>query len=381
MSKARVIILSITHQGLTPQQAAHKYGVTVRWVNVLLTRFREGGMDAIQPRRRTPHTNPRAIIDHLRLAIISTRIDLLEQGFDAGPASISWVLEQEGTTPPALSTIRRVLLQAGMITPQPRKRPRRSFIRFEADQPNETWQSDVTHWRLADGSDGEIVNWRDDHSRFLLGCTAFQPVTGPIVVKDFLALVTTHGPPQSTLTDNGVVYTARFQKGRNKFEYELQNLGVVQKNGSPGHPQTQGKIERFHQTLKRYLAQQPKADSLAELQHQLDRFRDKYNTRRPHRALGGATPLHAYTATIKATPGDTSGFDPHRIRFDRIDESGKVTLRRAGTMHRLGIGRAHAKTRVLILATADTETVTDRATGEVLSEHTINPEKRYWPKR
>jgi transposase len=158
MSKARVIILSITHQGLTPQQAAHKYGVTVRWVNVPLTRFREGGIDAIQPRRRTPHTNPRAISDHLRLAIISTQTDLLEQGSDAGPASISRVLEQEGTTPPSLSTIRRVLLQAGIITPQPRKRPRRSFIRFEAAQPNETWQSDFTHWRLADGSDGEIVN-------------------------------------------------------------------------------------------------------------------------------------------------------------------------------------------------------------------------------
>jgi transposase InsO family protein len=111
-----------------------------------------------------------------------------------------------------------------------------------------------------------------------------------MVVKDFLALVTTHGPPQTTLTDNGVVYTARFQKGRNKFEYELQNLGVVQKNGSPGHPQTQGKIERFPQTLTRYLAQQPTADSLAELQHQLDRFKDKYTTNRPHKALAGATP-------------------------------------------------------------------------------------------
>lgn len=377
-----MIVLSITHQGLTKAQAAAKYGVTLRWVNILLARFSQGGFDALQPRSRKPHTNPRRITPELRARIIELRAELTGEGFDAGPISLGFALASEGLSPPATSTIRRVLVEEELITPQPRKRPRGSLVRFEAKQPNETWQSDFTHWRLADDSDVEILNWLDDHSRYLLGCTVFTPVTGPAVVTDFLRLVNTYGPPHSTLTDNGVVYTARFQKGRNQFEYELMKLGVVQKNGSPGHPQTQGKIERFHQTLKRYLHQQPRAGSPAELQEQLDTFRRKYNTKRPHKALRGATPDHAYTATLKAHPGsDDAGFDQRRVRFDRVDESGKVSLRRAGKMHRLGIGRTHARQRVIILTTEDTITVTHRTTGEVLSEHTINPEKRYWPKR
>lgn len=381
MSKARVIVLSVTHQGLSKQQAAAKYGVTIRWVNVLLKRFEEGGLDAIQPRSRKPHSNSRAIPDSLREDIINMRGFLTEGGFDAGPASIAFALENQGIHPPAFSTIRRVLQAAHLINPQPRKRPRRSFIRFQADQPNETWQSDFTHWRLTDNRDVEILNWLDDHSRFLLGCTVFRRVTGPIVVNDFLHRVKTYGPPASTLTDNGVVYTARFQKGHNQFEYELRKLGTIQKNGSPGHPQTQGKIERFHQTLKRYLAQQPKVATLNELQQQLDNFRHRYNTERPHKALNGATPAQAYTATIKAHPENNKGFDQHRIRYDRIDESGKVSLRRAGKMHRLGIGRKHAKVAVIILTDDQTVTVTDRKTGEILSEHTINPSHRYWPKK
>jgi transposase InsO family protein len=381
MSNARIIVLSITHQGLTKREAAAKYGVTLRWVNILLARFREGDLEALQPGSRKPHTNPRRINQELRARIIELRAELTREGFDAGPISLGFALRVEGVSPPATSTIRRVLVEEELITPQPRKRPRRSLVRFQANQPNETWQSDFTHWRLADGSDVEILNWLDDHSRFLLGCTVFTPVTGPAVVTDFLRLVQTYGPPHSTLTDNGVVYTARFQKGRNQFEYELVKLGIVQKNGSPGHPQTQGKIERFHQTLKRYLVQHPRAHTPEELQQQLDIFRTKYNTRRPHKALSGATPAHAYQATIKAKPGHDTGFDPKRIRFDKVDESGKVTLRRAGKMHRLGIGRAHARQRVIILTTAESVTVTHRTTGEILSEHSINPEKRYWPKK
>ena len=278
-----MFVLSITHQGLTKAQAAAKYGVTLRWVNILLARFSQGGFDALQPRSRKPHSNPRRITPELRARIIELRAEVTGEGFDAGPISLGFALASEGLSPPATSTIRRVLVEEELITPQPRKRPRGSLVRFEAKQPNETRQSDFTHWRLADDSDVEILNWLDDHSRFLLGCTVFTPVTGPAVVTDFLRLVNTYGPPHSTLTDNGVVYTARFQKGRNQFEYELMKLGVVQKNGSPSHPQTQGKIERFHQTLKRYLHQQPRAGSPAELQEQLDTFRRKYNrkVRRP----------------------------------------------------------------------------------------------------
>src|SRR6185312_9159424 len=149
--------------------------------------------------------------------------------------------------------------------------------RFQADQPNECWQSDFTHWQLADGTGVEIINWLDDHSRYLLASRAYRRVTGPVVISTFLTAADAYGLPQSTLTDNGSVYTSRFTGGRNGFEYLIANLGIAQKNGHPNHPQTQRKVERFHQTLKRWLAAQPAAATVAELQTQLDTFTDIYN--------------------------------------------------------------------------------------------------------
>lgn len=196
-----------------------------------------------------------------------------------------------------------------MITPEPRKRPKSSYVRFEAAQPNETWQSDFTHWSLAGGQDVEIINLLDDHSRMLLSITVYNRITGVIVVDTFKENINDYGPPQSTLTDNGVVYTARYTKGKNAFEYLLATLGIKQKNGKPYHPQTQGKIERFHQTLKKWLGKQPQAVSLEDLQHQLDEFKHIYNAQRPHRALAGKTPKQVYAAGVKAVPDKQS----HRL--------------------------------------------------------------------
>src|SRR5919201_2605953 len=214
------------------------------------------------------------------------------------------------------STIRRILHAAGLITPQPRKRPRSSYTRFEMAQPNELWQSDFIHWRLADGTDVEVLNWLDDHSRYLLSCTAHEPVTGDDVVSVFLGLIEEGGAPASPLTENGSVYTSRFTGGRNAFEYVLALLGVRQKNGAPGHPQTQGKTERFHQTLQRWLAARPAARTIAELQRQLEEFREHYNERRPHRALHRRTPGDAYRATPKAAPASNAHARGHyRLRY------------------------------------------------------------------
>ncbi len=153
----------------------------------------------------------------------------------------------------------RVLTRTGKITPQPKKRPRSSYIRFQADLPNECWQSDFTHYRLANGIDVEIISWLDDHARYALSVTAHLRITGPIVLATFCQSVATHGIPASTLTDNGMVYTTRLaggRGGRNSFENELRRLGITQKNSRPNHPTTCGKIERFQQTLKNWLRRQ-----------------------------------------------------------------------------------------------------------------------------
>lgn len=384
MSKHRVVVLKIIAKQLTVTEAAEQYGLSRRQLHRLLARYRDEGLDAVEPRSRRPKSNGAATPPAVRDRIIALRQSLKADGLDAGPVTIAWYLEREGHRPPSTSTILRILHAAGLVTPEPRKRPRSSFTRFEAAQPNEMWQSDFTHWRLADGTDVEILNWLDDHSRFLLSCTAHTRVTVDDVVTTFLAATQAHGVPASTLTDNGMVYTVRLAGigragGRNAFEHLLPMLGVTQKNGSPAHPETQGKIERFHQTLKRFLTAQPPARSLPELENQLDRFQNHYNEHRPHRARNRTTPGTAYRATAKALPANPRPVGAFRLRYDRIDNTGSISLRHAGRMRHAHIGRDHAGTRILALIDDQTVTITRIDTAEIISINTIDPARGYWP--
>ncbi|PWN00818.1 IS481 family transposase [Nocardioides silvaticus] len=379
MSKARVAVLKVVTKEMSVTAAAAKYGYSRQHLHRLLARYHAGGIDAVDPLSRRPHSNKRATSQEVRDLIVELRLQLTKDGLDAGPLTIAWHLTERGHAAPSTSTIRRVLNAASLITPEPKKRPRSSYRRFEAAQPNECWQSDFTHWRLADGTDVEILNWLDDHARMLLSCTVHAPVTGDTVVETFLAACNEHGPPASTLTDNGRVYTARFGGGKNAFEYLLAALRITQKNGSANHPQTQGKVERLHQTQKRWLAQQPPAATLAELQAQLDQFRELYNNHRPHRALDRTTPAAAYAALPKAAPTtETPTIGHYRLRYDRVDTWGKVSFRRAGRMHHLGVGYAHRGTKILAIADDTTLTVIALETGEILSTHNIDPAKTYW---
>ena len=378
MSKYRVTVLKVVSAQLSVTAAAAQSGISRGHLHRLLARYREAGIDGLEPRSRRPRTSPGRTPDALRDRITALRVDLVALGLDAGPATIGWHLKREGLPVPSTSTIRRILGAAGLVVPEPRKRPRSSWIRFEAAAPNEVWQSDFTHWHLADGSEVEIISWLDDHSRYLLACTAFRRVSGDDVVATFTAAGDAHGWPVATLTDNGAVYTSRFTGGRNGFEYLLAYLGIRQKNGAPGHPQTQGKIERFHQTLKRWLGQRPAEIGLAGLQTQLDAFRLAYNEQRPHRAVGRATPGEAYRATPKALPSDSWGRGHFRLRYDITDGKGAMTLRRGGRLYHLKVGAAHARRRVLAIVDEREVTVVDLATGEILSTHLIEPGKGYW---
>ena len=378
MSKHRVAVLKVVAAQSSVTAAAAACGISRQHLHRLLRRYREGGLDDLEPRSRRPHTSPHGTSGIVRDRITALRRELTAGGLDAGPATIAWHLEREGMAAPSTSTIRRVLHAAGLVVPEPRKRPRSAWIRFEAAAPNAVWQAAFTHWALADGSEVEIVSWLDDHSRYLLGCAACGRVAGDDVVATFTAAGTAHGWPAATLTDNGAVYTSRFTGGRNGFEYLLAWLGVRQKNGAPGHPQTQGKVERFHQTLKRWLAQQPAAASVPALQAQLDTFRPIYNERRPHRAIGRRTPAAAYAATPPAHPAGRGAPGHFRLRYDTTDRTGAITLRRAGRLHHLRVGAAHAGRRVLAIVDEREVTVVALDTGELLSTHRIEPDRGYW---
>ena len=285
-------------------------------------------------------------------------------------------LQSEGLPAPAAATIWRILTRAGLVTAQPRKRPRSSYLRFEADLPNECWQSDFTHWPLADGTDTEILTWLDHYFRSLLSLTAHTAVTGGDVLATFRAAIDAYGIPATTLTDNGLVFTTGFVHGPNIFERELVTLGIIQKNGRPNHPQTQGKVERFQQTLKKWLRAQPPAPALPDLQTQLDTFTAVYNHQRPHRALGNTTPAGAYTARAKATPTGSSGH--WRIRHDKVS-NGRVTLRHASRLHHIGLGTEHNGTTVRILVHDLYITVINTDTGEIIRDLHLDPSRDYQP--
>lgn len=378
MSKHRVAVLKVVSGQLSVTAAAADCRISRQHLHRLLRRYREDGLDGLEPRSRRPHTSPHGAPDTVRDRIVALRTELTARGLDAGPATIAWHLGRERLPVPSTSTIRRILHAAGLIVPEPHKRPRSAWHRFEAAAPNGVWQSDFTHWRLADGSEVEICSWLDDHARYLLGCTVFRRVAGDDVVATFTAAGDAHGWPAATLTDNGAVYTSRFTGGRNGLEHLLAYLGIRQKNGAPGHPQTQGKIERFHQTLKRWLGRQPAARDLAKLQAQLDAFREVYNEQRPHRAIGRRTPGEAYRAIPKDQPSAPASRGHFRLRYDTTDGKGAMTLRRGGRLYHLNVGAAHARRRVLAIVDEQGVTVVALDTGEILSAHRIEPGKGYW---
>ena len=383
MSKARLVITAVVVEGRSQSEVARDYGVSQSWISRLVTRYRLEGDAAFQPRSRRPHTSPTRLPETTIRLIVDLRAELSSKGLDNGPSTIAWHLRHHHATTVSAASISRHLHAAGLVEPTPQKRPKSSYIRFAAEQPNERWQADFTHWWLADRTHVEILDWLDDHSRYAISVTAHTRVTGPPVRDQFRTASAAHGIPYSTLTDNGMVFTTRLaggKGGRNALEHELHHLGIIQINSTPNHPTTCGKIERFHQTLKRWLSHQPRAHTLTELQAQLDTFVDEYNHRRPHCSLPHkATPATAYTARPKLAPGDR--IDSHqRVRTDRVDTYGTLTLRVNGKLHHISIGRAHARTRVLMLIHALDVRIINASTGELIRHLTIDPTRDYQPR-
>jgi transposase InsO family protein len=392
--RAQLVITAITTQGLTQAEAARTYGLSEAWVSRLMARYRDEGEAAYTPRSRRPNTSPNALAPDVVDLIVRLRKELTEDGLDAGPETIGWHLHHHHGHRVSPSTISRYLTRAGLVVPEPNKRPKSSYTRFEASMPNQTWQSDFTHYRLTGrdgrpGRDVEIISWLDDCTRYALHVSAHHRVTGPVVLATFRETAAQHGIPASTLTDNGMVYTVRHASlprrgGRNGFEHQLRLWGVVQKNSRPGHPTTCGKVERFQQTLKNWLTAQPDQPStIDELQGLLDRFRRAYNHRRPHRSLPHrATPATVYNTMPKAVPGPSRDADTHdRIRHDIVDKSGTVTLRVAGKLRHIGIGRTHARTHVILLVQDLQVRVINAITGELLRELTIDLNRDYQPRK
>jgi transposase InsO family protein len=268
-------------------------------------RFREDGLAGLEERSRRPKCSPGQTAAEVEEAVLRKRKQLIEQGLDHGAQSIVWALDGDEVAVPSPSTVWRILTRHGVIVAQPQKRPKSATKRFCFSRPNECWQSDWTQWHLAEGSPVAIAGSLDDHSRYVPGLHArLGQGTADLVWSVMLAGITECGIPSMSLADNGMVYTGRLHAFEAAFEANLRALGTRTINSTPSHPQTCGKIERFWQTLKKWLRARPAPATIAELNDLLEQFRNFYNHHRPHRALRGATPAQAFTATQAARPAD-----------------------------------------------------------------------------
>jgi transposase InsO family protein len=256
----------------------------------------EGAM-GLEPRSRRPIRSPGQIDTDLEVKICTLRKDHPRWG----ARRIRTELRRSGTDPPAISTIHRVLRRNHLVADQPHKRPK-ATKRFEREVPNDLWQIDATRTHLADGAEAWILDALDDHARYLLAARASAGPTGEAAWTCFEQASSAYGLPRQLLSDNGLCFTGRLHRVVVDFERRVRSLGVVLINSRPDHPETLGKLERFHKTLKEWLSDEGPARDLVHLQELLDRFRHHYNEERPHQGIGDATPSERYRPGPGAVP-------------------------------------------------------------------------------
>jgi len=378
MDMGRFLIENHLRTGKPIKELARTHGVSPSWLFKLLRRYRLEGPEGLRPRSRRPRSSPSRIADLYEDEIVALRKELGDAGFDAGAATIHFHLSGRHPHPPSVPTIWRVLRARGFVTPQPHKRPKSSVIRFVADLPNERWQADMTHVTLPNGEVFEVLNIIDDHSRVCVASRVMQVVKAHDVIRVLHKSAETWGYPASFLTDNGLIFTARTRYGvEGAVEQELFALGITAKHSRPYHPQTCGKVERFHQTLKKFVGAQKGIETKKQLQRANDRFVAYYNDVRPHRGVGRRTPRSVFEAREKAQPTTPLvKIDGRRLRLDKVDSTGSVTLRHKGRLHHIGLGRASAGWRVAMLVEGvDIEVV--GLDGAPLRRLVLDPTKDY----
>lgn len=338
-------------------------------------RYAELGEDGLKDRSRAPRRPAGRVEAAMEDAVVAARKQLAEEGLDIGPASIAYRLATQGLTPPSEATIWRIALRRGQIVAQPAKRPRVSYRRFQRERPNECWQGDDTHYVLASGQEVRVINMIDDHSRLNVASLGAPLCLSTRVWEAFSAAAGRHGLPAEFLDDNGRAYVSPLGQTPVLFQDRLARLGVHQIRARPYHPQTCGKVERFHQTQRRWLNARPPAQTVAELQVLLDEFRVIYNEARPHRALGRRTPAEVWAA--QAPAGPVAAADAP-VLFAACQAQANGTINPARHLA-IGLGVAWAGRHVTVLRRGNWAIVIDTFTGEIARELTIDPDRHYQP--
>lgn len=373
MEQRMALLAAGERPGVRVADLCREMGVSRQTYYVLRRRLAEEGPAGLEPRSRRPHRSPGRTPVEVEELVVRLRKEL---PVDNGAQTIAYHLQRAGIAAPSVRTIHRILVRRGMVTPQPEKRPRSSYRRFEYSRPNECWQIDATEWPIEGGVRAWIMDLIDDHSRFVPAAVVGEGQTAALAWAAVEAAMGQLGVPAMVLSDNGACFSHRSRSGRaGAFEENLAALGVRTITSRPYHPQTCGKIERFHQTLKGWLLTQPVARHHDDLQAQLDEFLDFYNHHRPHRALDGATPAEAWAATEVAHPGEAFTPAPAiHLGGTKVDRFGTLGVGRAYRAH---VGAEHAGKTLTVIRYADTVVILD---GHHLVRHfQLDRTRRYQP--
>ena len=365
----RKAIVEVDASTINVTEFCDQHGVSTWFFYNLRRRHNAEGEGALEPKSRAPKRVANKTPVEMEDRIVAMRKHLAETGVDAGPESIKYWLEAEGVDEvPSPATIWRILSDRGFITPEPAKAPKGSGRRFVAERANELWQLDDTDWALADGTEVKILNVVDDHSRHLVGSQAMASCTGAAALVVISAAAAILGWPARFLSDNAKAF-------RHVLADALAELGVAATHSRPYHPQTNGKVERFHQTLKRWLEHQPRAATLDELQAQLDVFRHFYNHHRPHRGIGRRRPAQVWADAPKAGPADRPLGTPTTTHHVTV-HGGNLTI---GRRYMIGVGAAHNGRQALAVVTGTACHVF--IDGQLIRDLTLDPTRRSQPLR
>jgi transposase InsO family protein len=323
--------------GETVAEVCRRRGISRASYYRYRSRYLVKGAEGLEERSRRPLGSPQRIDAELEQLICELRTRQPRWG----ARRIRAELARAGVEPPAVSTIHQALKRNYLVAPQPPRKPR-ADKRFEREVSNDLWQIDATRVLLADQSPVWVIDLLDDHARYLVGATAFPDATSEAAWAAFTTASARYGLPRQLLSDNGLCFTGRLHGNEVLFQRRLAKTGVQMINSAPYHPETLGKLERFHRTLKEWLHDEGPADDLPGLQTLLDRFRGHYNLERPHQGIGDLTPAERYQlgfelvhgrppAAAVAPPVDDvarePSYPPHSI-LRKVNRVGLITYQR-----------------------------------------------------
>jgi transposase InsO family protein len=383
MKAMAAVVAVAAGEKLDVSQVCRDSGISRKTFYKWVARCRAEGLEGLNERSRRPHHCPAQTDVEVEDAVVRLRKELIDAGLDHGATTIQWHLGRRRRPGdpgvPSVATIHRILVRRGQVVPEPRKRPRTSWRRFEAPAPNEWWQIDSTTWVTAAGP-AEVFNILDDHSRVACRSRAMAAATGEEAWETFIQAAQRWGLPAGVLSDNGLCFSGKLRGFEVLFEARLRDAGIRPFTGRPYHPQTTGKVERFQQTLKKWLRRQDQRRGLArditDLQARLDEFVDHYNTQRPHQGIGRVTPLSRWQATPASSAADNPLAHPApRLRHHTITVSASGVIDLADVS--IGVGAHWAASTVTVTIDGTYATVT--AGSELIRHLRIDHSRHYQP--